>query len=166
MSALHRILAVARYERLLLLRSTRFRVLGAVGVAVPVFVGIVLAVAESRGFQFSSALGIGAFVPFYIYSYLQAILIAFVVGDFRAADERAQVHEVLAARPLSTAELVLGKYLGAVGALGGLSLLVLLLTAAVQAAKISIIDAPFSFENLAWAARTGPRFRETKRRAR
>ena len=94
--------------------------------------------------EFNSALGMGAFVPFYVYSYVQAMVIAFIVGDFRATDERAGVHEVIAGRPIATAELVIGKYLGVLGALLTLSLAVLVLTVAVQAAKISLLDAPFT----------------------
>ena len=144
MRALHNIFGVARYERMLLLRTTRFRILGGIGVALPLLIGVGLAVLEARGIEFSSALGMGAFVPFYVYSYVQAVVIAFIVGDFRAADERAGVHEVIAGRPIATAELVIGKYLGVVGALLTLSLAVLVLTVAVQAAKISLLDAPFT----------------------
>ena len=144
MRALHNIFGVARYERMLLLRTTRFRILGGIGVALPLLIGVGLAVLEARGIEFSSALGMGAFVPFYVYSYVQAVVIAFIVGDFRAADERAGVHEVIAGRPIATAELVIGKYLGVLGALLTLSLAVLVLTVAVQAAKISLLDAPFT----------------------
>ena len=119
--ALHNIFGVARYERMLLLRTTRFRILGSVGVVLPLLIGIGLAVLEARGIEFSSALGMGAFIPFYVYSYLQAVVIAFIVGDFRAADERAEIYEVIAGRPISTAELVIGKYLGVVGAMSTLS---------------------------------------------
>lgn len=146
MRALHNIFGVARYERMLLLRTTRFRILGSVGVALPLLIGIVLAVLEARGIEFSSALGMGAFIPFYVYSYLQAVVIAFIVGDFRAADERAQIYEVIAGRPISTAELVIGKYLGVVGAMLTLSLAVLVLTVAIQAAKLSLLDSPFTLK--------------------
>ena len=144
MQAFHNIFAVARYERMLLMRTTRFRILGSIGVALPLLIGIVLAVLEARGIEFSSALGMGAFIPFYVYSYLQAVVIAFIVGDFRAADERAEIHEVIAGRPVSTAELVIGKYCGVVGAMLSLSLAVLVLTVAIQAAKISVLDSPFT----------------------
>lgn len=146
MHALHNILGVARYERMLLLRTTRFRILGSVGVALPLLIGIGLAVLEARGIEFSSALGMGAFIPFYVYSYLQAVVIAFIVGDFRAADERAEIYEVIAGRPISTAELVIGKYLGVVGAMLTLSIAVLLLTVAIQAAKLSLLDSPFTLK--------------------
>ena len=138
------ILSVARYERKMLMRTIRFRILGGIGVLIPVVLGIGLAIAESRGAVFESVSGIGAYMPFFVYSLLQTVVIAFIVGDFRAADERAGIYEVVAARPLSTAELVTGKYLGVLGALITLSLVVLALSLGVQAAKISITGAPFS----------------------
>ncbi len=144
MNAIKNILGVARYERKMLLRTTKFRILGGIGVAIPVLQGIGLAIAEANGIDFGSVIGLGAYVPFYVYSYLQAVVIAFIVGDFRAADERAEIYEVVAARPISTAELVAGKYLGVVGALLTLSLGVLVLALAIQAAKISITKTPFT----------------------
>ncbi|MDP6777845.1 MAG: hypothetical protein QGI83_13885, partial [Candidatus Latescibacteria bacterium] len=146
MTAIHNILGVARYERKMLIRTPRFRILGGIGIAIPFIVGIFLAILESRGVEFDSALGMGAFIPFSVYSYLQTLVIAFIVGDFRAADERAHVYEVIAGCPISTAELVIGKYLGVVGGLVTLSLGVLALTVAVQAAKISIMGTPFTIE--------------------
>ncbi len=138
------IFSVARYERKLLMRTIRFRILGGIGVLIPVVLGVGLAIAEARGVEFESVSGIGAYMPFYVYSFLQTVVIAFIVGDFRAADERAGIYEVVAARPLSTAELVMGKYLGVLGALTTLSLVVLVLSLGVHAAKISITGAPFT----------------------
>ena len=143
MRAALNILAVARYERRMLLRTTKFRILGGIGVAIPVVVGGLMAVLEALGLEIEST-GLGAYVPFYIYSYLQTIVIAFIVGDFRAADEQCGVYEVVAARPISTAELVTGKYLGVVGALVTLSLVVLVLTLGIQAAKISVTGNAFA----------------------
>ncbi len=140
------ILGIARYERIMLMRSVRFRVLGGIGVAIPFLLGVLLAVLEARGVEFDSGLGLGAFIPFYVYSYLLTIVIAFVVGDFRAADERAGVYEVVAGRPVATAALVLGKYLGVLQGLVLLSLAVLGLTVGVQAAKLSILGTPFVLE--------------------
>ena len=45
----HNIASVARYERMMMFRSTRFRVLGTLGLASPVFIGVMLAIAEARG---------------------------------------------------------------------------------------------------------------------
>jgi hypothetical protein len=146
LSYLYNILSVARYERMMLFRSTRFRVLGTLGMLIPIAIGVMLAIAEARGVEFPSALAIGAFIPFYVFSFLQTVVVAFVVGDFRAGDERAHVHEVVDASPISTAELVIGKYLGATTALGALSLGVLLTTVLIQAAKISITGLPFTLE--------------------
>ncbi len=145
MNLLSNIFGVARYERIMLMRTTRFRALGVIGILIPLFFGVVLAIAESQGEldDRASALGLSAFIPFYFFTYIQTVLIAFVAGNFRAADERAGVEEVIAARPLSTAELVTGKYLGVVQALTILSGCVLGLTLAIQAAKISITGEPF-----------------------
>lgn len=137
MSALSNILGVARYERKMLLRTTKFRILGGLGIGIPVVLGLILAILETRGIELPY-IGFGTFMPFYIYSFLQTLVIGFIVGDFRAADERAHIYEVVAARPISTAELVTGKFLGVVGALVTLSLGIMLLTLAIQAAKVSI----------------------------
>lgn len=146
MSLLYNILSVARYERMMMFRSTRFRVLGALGMLIPIAIGVMLAIAEARGVEFGSALAMGAFIPFYVFSFLQTVVVAFVVGDFRAGDERAHIHEVVDASPISTAELVIGKYLGAMTALVALSVGVLITTVLIQAAKISITGLPFSLE--------------------
>ena len=145
MNILSNILGVARYERIMLMRTTRFRALGFIGISIPLFMGVGLSIAEAQGelSEQAVALGLSAFLPFYFYTYIQTVLIAFVAGNFRAADERAEVEEVISARPLTTAELVAGKYMGVVQALTILSLCVLGLTLAIQAAKISITGEPF-----------------------
>ena len=145
MNILTNVFGVARYERIMLMRTTRFRALGLIGIAIPLFMGVVLSIAETQGEldDRATALGLSAFIPFYFYTYLQTVLIAFVAGNFRAADERAEVEEVISARPLTTAELVAGKYVGVVQALTALSLCVLGLTLAIQAAKISITGEAF-----------------------
>lgn len=145
MSAFWNIWGVARYERMMLLRTTKFRILGGIGLGIPVLIGIVLAVVEARGVELPYV-GLGTFMPFYIYSFLQTVVIGFIVGDFRAADERAHIDEVIAARPISTAELVTGKYLGVVGALVTLSIGVMILTLAIQAAKVSITGESLSLK--------------------
>jgi hypothetical protein len=146
MGFLYNIFSVARYERMMLFRSTRFRVLGTLGMLIPIVIGVMLAIAEARGVEFSAGMSVGAFIPFYVFSFLQTVVVAFVVGDFRAGDERAHVHEVVDGSPISTAELVIGKYLGAMTALGSLSLGVLVTTVMIQAAKISITGLPFTLE--------------------
>ena len=147
MNILRNIFGVARYERIMLMRTTRFRALGLIGISIPTVQGIGLAIAETQGWLAEggqvSALGLSGFMPFYMYTYFQTILIAFVAGNFRAVDERANVEEVISSRPLTTAELVTGKYVGVVQALTTLSLCVLVLTLAIQAAKMSITGDPF-----------------------
>jgi len=144
MPSLAPIVGVARYEFLLLWRSTRFRLLGGLGAALPVLLGILLALLEARGVQLPGGLSSSAYLPFYLYCYLQALVVPLVVGDFRAADEGSLVAEVVAARPVATGELILGRYLGTVAALALLCLGVCALTAAIQAAKLSLLGSPFA----------------------
>ncbi len=68
------------------------------------------------------------------------------MGSFRAADQRARIDEVVAGRPISTAELVVGKYLGGVSALFFLSLGGLILALGIQAATISMTGDSFAIK--------------------
>ena len=144
LSIFHNIWGVARYERKMLFRTIKFRILGGLGMSIPVLLGIGFAIAEANGAELP--VGIDSYVPFLVYSFLQTIVIAFIVGDFRSADEQAHIYEVVAGRPISTAELVAGKYLGIVSALAILSLGVLVLTLGIQAAKISMTGNPFTIK--------------------
>ena len=144
LSIFHNIWGVARYERKMLFRTIKFRILGGLGMSIPVLLGIGFAIAEANGAELP--VGIDSYVPFLVYSFLQTIVIAFIVGDFRSADEQAHIYEVVAGRPISTAELVAGKYLGIVSALVFLSLGVLVLTLSIQAAKISMTGNPFTIK--------------------
>ena len=45
MNLLSNIFGVARYERIMLMRTTRFRALGVIGILIPLFFGVVLAIA-------------------------------------------------------------------------------------------------------------------------
>ncbi len=144
LSIFYNVWGVARYERKMLLRTTKFRILGGLGMSIPVLLGIGFAIAEANGAELP--VGIDSYVPFLVYSFLQTIVIAFIVGDFRSADEQAHIYEVVAGRPISTAELVAGKYLGIVSALVFLSLGVLILTLSIQAAKISMTGNPFTIK--------------------
>ena len=89
MTALRNIISVAHYERIMLTRTTRFRFLGLVGLAFPMFFGVVLAIAETFGdvSESASVFGLSAFIPFYFYTYTQTALTAFVAGNFRADDD-------------------------------------------------------------------------------
>ena len=73
----------------MLLRTTKFRILGSIGVCIPVLLGIVFALIEANGVELP--IGMDAYMPFWMYSFLQTVVIAFIVGDFRAADEQAHI---------------------------------------------------------------------------
>ncbi len=139
-SIFHNILGVARYERRMLLRTTKFRILGGLALGIPVFRGIWATINETE------QIGTEFYILFIVYIFLQTLFIPFLVGSFRSADERAHIDEVVAGRPISTAELVAGKYLGVISALFFLSLVVLILILGIQVALISMTGDPFTIE--------------------
>ncbi len=145
LSALHNILGVARYECKMLLRTTKFRILGGLTVCIYVCLGINFALGfwnkAHKGLE-----GYESYVLFLVYTTFQALVIPFLAGSFRTADENAHIYEVVAGRPISTAALVVGKYLGTVSAFFFFSLSVLILALSIQAAEISMADNPFTIE--------------------
>ena len=141
-SILNNILGVAGYERKMLLRTTKFRILGILPLGIFVYYGIRLAIDT----EFRMPPGEESYVLFLIYTLFQSLVIPFMAGSFRAADEQAHIYEVVAVRPISTAELVVGKYLGTISALFFFSLGILLLTLGLQAATLSITGNPLTVE--------------------
>ncbi len=139
-SILNNILGVARYERKMLLRTTKFRILGIFPLGIFVYYGIRLAIDT----EFGMPPGKESYFLFLIYTLFQTLVIPFMAGSFRAADENAHIYEVVAGRPISTAELVAGKYLGTVSALFFFSLGILFLTLGLQAATISMTGNPLT----------------------
>ena len=77
MNLLSNIFGVARYERIMLMRTTRFRALGLAGVVIPLGIGLALAIPESMGATEGrfAALGLSGFIPFYVYTYIQTVMI-------------------------------------------------------------------------------------------
>ena len=137
----HNILGVAHYEHKMLWRTTKFRILGGLSVIFLIYRIITLITNETE-----LSAGIVFYSPFLLYTLFQSLCIPFLVGSFRAADEQAHMYEVVASRPISTSELVVGKYLGAVGAFSFLSLGILLFSLSIQAARISLTGSPFVVE--------------------
>ena len=142
LSIFHNIIGVAGYERKMLLRTTKFRILGILPLGIFVYYSIRLAIDT----EFGMTPGKESYFLFLIYTLFQAVVIPFLAGSFRAGDENAHIYEVVAGRPISTAELVTGKYLGTVSALFFFSLGILFLTLGLQAAMISITGNPFTIE--------------------
>lgn len=124
------ILTIASYERRMLYRTPKFWVLAAAGgVFITLFltavtIGSILDTNPPSAFMLE---GTDSYLALYFFSYLQALLIILVAGDFRKAEEKARLDQVMLSRPMTTANWVLGKYAGVVSALVYLNLALLLI---------------------------------------
>lgn len=105
-SVFHNALGVARYERRMLIRTVKFWIWSGLAVGIFILNGIRIAMFPGM------SPGTEAYAQLLTYTLFQCLVIPFLVGSFRAADQRARIDEVVAGRPISTAELVVGKYLG------------------------------------------------------
>ncbi|MFQ5751925.1 MAG: hypothetical protein ACE5HI_08000, partial [bacterium] len=141
------ILTIAAVERSLLYRTAKFWVLASIGVLFILLflVAMTVATVVDEGIPGEFLLeGTDAYLALYFFSYLQAILIIFVAGDFRKAEEKARLDQVMLSRPMTTANWVLGKYFGVVSALLYLNLFLLVLGAAGRIIKVIFTGTGFN----------------------
>ncbi|MFQ5628588.1 MAG: M1 family aminopeptidase, partial [bacterium] len=80
--------------------------------------------------------GSDGYLALFFFSFAQAILVIFVAGDFRKAEEKARLDQVMLSRPMTTANWVLGKYFGVVSALFYLNIFLLLLATIGRTVKV------------------------------
>ncbi|MGH7455490.1 MAG: ABC transporter permease, partial [bacterium] len=145
--SLNYILTIAGAERVMLYRTAKFWVLGGIGALMVVFFMVVMTVVTIVEGNFPGEFlleGTDGFLALYFFSYVQAILIIFVAGDFRKAEEKARLDQVMLSRPMTTANLVVGKYFGVVGALLYLNLFLMALAAIGRVFKVIFTGAGFN----------------------
>ncbi|MCG3157040.1 MAG: hypothetical protein DKINENOH_03671 [bacterium] len=144
--SLRYIMAVAAVERVMLYRTAKFWVLAGLGVLIialfllAVTLGPILDTGAPGEFLLT---GTDAFLAIYFFSFVQAVLIIFVAGDFRKAEEKARLDQVMLSRPMTTANWVVGKYLGIVSGLVYLNLFLLGLAAIARIFKVIFAGAEF-----------------------
>jgi ABC-type transport system involved in multi-copper enzyme maturation permease subunit len=141
------ILTIAGAERVMLYRTAKFWVLGGIGALMVVFFMVVMTVVSIVEGNFPGEFlleGTDGFLALYFFSYVQAILIIFVAGDFRKAEEKARLDQVMLSRPMTTANWVMGKYFGVVGALVYLNLFLMALATIGRTFKVIFTGAGFN----------------------
>jgi hypothetical protein len=147
LKSLRYILTIAGNERRMLYRTTKFRLLAAVGVGF-VLLFIIGTTAETLlGASPPSVFlmeGADGYIPLFFFSFVQALLIIFVAGDFRKAEEKARLDQVMLSRPMTTANWVLGKYLGYVSAIMYLNFFLLFLATISRIVKVIGTDVGFN----------------------
>lgn len=141
------ILTIAEVERTILYRKAKFWVLAGIGVLLVILflliTTIVVIVEDEIPGEFLLE-GTDAYLALYFFSYIQAILIIFVAGDFRKAEEKARLDQVMLSKPMTTANWVLGKYFGTVSALLYLNFFLLLLASIGRIIKVVFTGTGFN----------------------
>jgi hypothetical protein len=92
-TSLHYISTIAGAERVMLYRTAKFWVLGGIGALMILFFMVVMTVATIIDNSIPGEFlleGTDGFLALYFFSYVQAILIIFVAGDFRKANDHGQ----------------------------------------------------------------------------
>ncbi|MFQ5604765.1 MAG: hypothetical protein ACE5HS_15960 [bacterium] len=141
------ILTIAAVERTMLYRTAKFWILACIGIGMILLflIGTTVATILADDIPGEFLLeGTDAYLALYIFSYLQAILVIFVAGDFRKAEEKARLDQVMLSKPMTTANWVLGKYLGVVSALLYLNIFLMLLATAGRIMKMIFTDTGFN----------------------
>ncbi|MFQ5637379.1 MAG: hypothetical protein ACE5IR_05235 [bacterium] len=141
------ILAIAEYERKMLYRKPKFWILAGIGVLFIIFFLFVMTLISIIGTRIPGEFlleATDAYLALYFFSYLQAVLIIFVAGDFRSAEEKARLDEVMLSKPMTTANWVIGKYLGVVSALFYLNFFLLFLATVGRFIKVLMTGAGFN----------------------
>jgi len=147
MKSLQYILTIASVERVMLYRTAKFWVLAGIGVLMIIFFMVVMTVVSIVEGSFPGEFlleGTDGFLALYFFSYVQAILIIFVAGDFRKAEEKARLDQVMLSRPMTTANWVMGKYFGVVSALVYLNLFLMTLATIGRIFKVIFTGAGFN----------------------
>lgn len=141
------ILTIAEAERKMLYRKAKFWVLGGGGLVGIVFFMVVMTIVSivEEGIPGEFLLeGTDAYLALYFFSYAQAIVIAFVAGDFRKSEEKARLDQVMLSRPMTTANWVLGKYFGVVSGVLYLNLFLIIIAAIGRTLKVIFTGTSFN----------------------
>ena len=102
-NTLRTIAIIAANERRMLYRQARFWVLTLIGLGGILFFMVVMTLVSIMEDNIPGEFlleGTDAYLALYFFSYLQAILIIFIAGDFRKAEEKAQLDQVMLSRPM------------------------------------------------------------------
>lgn len=140
-------LTIAAYERMMLYRTPKFWVLAAIGgffTCLAVLGTTIASIVDGNPDGEFLLEGTDAWIALYFFSYVQTIIIIFVAADFRKAEQQAHLDQVMLSRPMTTANWVIGKYLGIVSAMVVLNLGFIGISAISRLFKVIFLGANFS----------------------
>ena len=137
-----KILEIAKYEFLLLRRTTRFKLVILLYVIIIGIVNFGIANFNKNG-ESPLITSLSSFPPYvscYLFSFISALTIPFIIGSFLIDDKKIRVHEVMYSKPVSNLTYILGKYTGSIFTIITICLTVLFISLIIQ---ISIAVRPF-----------------------
>jgi ABC-type transport system involved in multi-copper enzyme maturation permease subunit len=146
-NTLRNIAIIASNERRMLYRQARFWVLtiiGLVGILFFMVVMTIITIVEDNIPGEFLLEGTDAYLALYFFSYLQAILIIFIAGDFRKSEEKSQLDQVMLSRPMTTANWVIGKYAGVVSAVLLVNVFLIMVATIGRTMKVIFAGAGFN----------------------
>lgn len=121
------IIIMAKYEGLATARSVVFRVLSCVILLVIVLIQVFM---QGNGMAYNwTMIAMTSSMPLvnaYFFNIMQAFLVIFLVSDYPVREFKQGALDCIHARPVSNGHYLLGKFLGTIGVLGCLNILVIL----------------------------------------
>ncbi len=129
-----KILEIAKYEFLLLRRTTRFKLVTLIYVLIIGIVNFGIATFNKNGQSplITSLYGFSPYLSCYLFSFISAFIIPFIFGNFLIDDKKIRVNEVIYSKPISNIKYIIGKFIGSNLALITICLIVLLVSSILQ----------------------------------
>lgn len=129
-----KILEIAKYEFLLLRRTTRFKLVTLLYIIIIGLVNFGIANINKNGESplITSLYGFSPYVSCFLFSLISAFIIPFILGNFLIDDKKIRVNEVIYSKPISNVNYIIGKFIGSNLALITICLIILLVSSVLQ----------------------------------
>lgn len=128
------ILEIAKYEFMLLRRSMRFKIMTLLYIVVigGVNVGIAFLNRNGASPMITSLSGFPPYVSCYLFSFISAITIPFIIGNFLIDDKKSRVDGVIYSKPASSLKYIIGKFIGSLLTLITIALIIMFISSVIQ----------------------------------
>jgi len=128
------ILEIAKYEFLLLRRSMRFKIMILLYIVVIGVVNVVIAFFNRNGVSpmITSLSSFPPYLSFYLFSFISAITIPFIIGNFIIDDKKGRVDGVIYSKPTSSLKYIIGKFIGSLLTLITIALIIMFISSVIQ----------------------------------
>ena len=128
------ILEIAKYEFLLLIRSMRFKIMTVFYIVIIGLLNVGIAFFNRNGMSpmITSISSFAPYLSFYLFSFISAITIPFIIGNFLIDDKKGRVDGVIYSKPTSSLRYIIGKFIGSVSTLITIALIIMFISSVIQ----------------------------------